>query len=167
MSLGAWCQSCRALIREYGIGKDSDPSMTGPKTHPERRDGDEGPRSALACRYENLLARSGARRAACLAVSGLALSLSGGWSVGPAFAQSAPPTSSQPSSVPTPAPRSVPSSFADLANRLLPSVVNVSTSAVLKPSKNDDKGPDSSDPDGPQVPPFQPGSRWKSSSMIT
>lgn len=107
---------------------------------------------------KNLLARSGARRAACLAVSGLALSLAGGWSGSPAFAQSAPPTSSQPSSVPTPAPRSVPSSFADLANRLLPSVVNVSTSAVLKPSKNDDKGPDSSDPDGPQVPPFQPGS---------
>ncbi|QDH18021.1 Do family serine endopeptidase [Swingsia samuiensis] len=58
----------------------------------------------------------------------------------------------------TPTPRSVPSSFADLANRLLPSVVNVSTSAVLKPEKQDDQGPDSSNPDGPQVPEFPPGS---------
>ncbi|MFT9449244.1 Do family serine endopeptidase [Gluconobacter japonicus] len=67
-------------------------------------------------------------------------------------------TTSQPSPAPVPAPRSVPSSFADLANRLLPSVVNVSTSAVLKPGKDEDKGPDSSSPAGPQVPQFPPGS---------
>lgn len=56
--------------------------------------------------------------------------------------------------------RPVPDSFADLANRLLPAVVNVSISATLKPGEgdDDDEGPDGSPGDGPQVPEFPPGS---------
>ncbi|GBR52684.1 endopeptidase DegP/Do [Neokomagataea thailandica NBRC 106555] len=51
-----------------------------------------------------------------------------------------------------------PASFADLANRLLPSVVNVSVAAVLKPEQDDEKGPDASPPAGPQVPKGKAGS---------
>ncbi|MEJ5154079.1 Do family serine endopeptidase [Gluconobacter wancherniae] len=83
------------------------------------------------------------------------LAISIGLMASSALAQTAPVA---PSPVVTPAPRSVPSSFADLADRLLPSVVNVSTSAVLKPGKDGDSGPDASSPDGPQVPEFPPGS---------
>ncbi|WP_040509772.1 Do family serine endopeptidase [Gluconobacter morbifer] len=79
-------------------------------------------------------------------------------SLGLFTAQALAQTAALPSPAPVAAPRSVPSSFADLANRLLPSVVNVSTSAILKPGKDEDKGPDASPPDGPQVPGFPPGS---------
>lgn len=53
-----------------------------------------------------------------------------------------------------------PDSYADLAARLLPAVVNISISATLKPgeSEDDDDGPDASPEDGPQVPQFPPGS---------
>ena len=49
--------------------------------------------------------------------------------------------------------RAAPESFADLAAKLLPAVVNVSTSQVLK--KSDDEGA------GPQVPRFPPGSPFE------
>nr|WP_294914391.1 Do family serine endopeptidase [uncultured Neokomagataea sp.] len=73
-----------------------------------------------------------------------------GASVTPAFADAG-------AEVPIEAPRT-PASFADLANRLLPSVVNVSISAVLKPDQDEEKGPDASPPAGPQVPKGAPGS---------
>ncbi|AQS88780.1 endopeptidase DegP/Do [Neoasaia chiangmaiensis NBRC 101099] len=56
-------------------------------------------------------------------------------------------------------PRPAPDSFANLADRLLPAVVNVSISATLKPGQDDDDGgPDDGPDDGPQVPDFPPGS---------
>lgn len=74
----------------------------------------------------------------------------------PAVGPVAPPAA--PPAVPLGGVRPAPPGFADLANRLLPSVVNVSTAAILKPGKDEEEGPDSSGPDGPQVPEFPPGS---------
>nr|WP_317134977.1 Do family serine endopeptidase [Brytella acorum] len=51
----------------------------------------------------------------------------------------------------------VPDSFADLAERLLPAVVNVSISATLKPGQ-DDEDEDGEGDDSPAVPEFPPGS---------
>lgn len=54
--------------------------------------------------------------------------------------------------------RGVPESFADLADRLLPSVVNISTSETMKgDSEDDDDGPEN----GPEVPDFPHGSPFE------
>ncbi|WP_370648431.1 DegQ family serine endoprotease [Acidomonas methanolica] len=76
----------------------------------------------------------------------------------PAFAEGETPAAAPPV---VSASRPVPESFADLAARLLPAVVNVSISATLKPGDgddDDDDGPDGSPGDGPQIPEFPPGS---------
>jgi len=56
-------------------------------------------------------------------------------------------------------PAGAPDSFADLAARLLPAVVNVSTSETVKPGSDDDD--DDDDQGGPQVPNFPPGSPFE------
>ncbi|GBQ62729.1 endopeptidase DegP/Do [Ameyamaea chiangmaiensis NBRC 103196] len=56
-------------------------------------------------------------------------------------------------------PAGAPDSFADLAARLLPAVVNVSTSETVKPGSDDDD--DDDDGQTPQVPNFPPGSPFE------
>lgn len=51
----------------------------------------------------------------------------------------------------------LPPSFANLVDKLLPAVVNISISAVIK-SHNDEEGEDSENPHGQQAPHFAPGS---------
>ncbi len=48
--------------------------------------------------------------------------------------------------------------FADLVDRLLPAVVNISVSSVIRTDENEQDGPDASAPAGPQMSPFPPGS---------
>ncbi|MXV35135.1 MULTISPECIES: Do family serine endopeptidase [unclassified Saccharibacter] len=49
-------------------------------------------------------------------------------------------------------------SFADLTDRLLPAVVNISVSSVIRPQQDGSDGPDTSNPNGPQTPPYPQGS---------
>jgi serine protease Do len=75
------------------------------------------------------------RRAAAAAFAALLLVVPGTFASGPAMA------------------RAAPDSFADLAARLLPSVVNISTTQTLKSSEGDEAAPD--------LPQFPPGSPFE------
>ncbi|GBQ81531.1 hypothetical protein AA15237_3142 [Komagataeibacter xylinus NBRC 15237] len=55
--------------------------------------------------------------------------------------------------------RNMPDSFADLAARLLPAVVNVSTTEMVRPGEDDDDGDDGDST--PQVPNFPEGSPFE------
>ncbi|MDG6095341.1 DegQ family serine endoprotease [Acetobacter sp. AN02] len=66
------------------------------------------------------------------------------------------PQTAQPSVAPAVA-RPVPDSFADLAARLLPAVVNISTTATISDDEDEDEGED----EGPQVPDFPKGSPFE------
>ncbi|WP_237442471.1 Do family serine endopeptidase [Saccharibacter sp. 17.LH.SD] len=48
--------------------------------------------------------------------------------------------------------------FADLTERLLPAVVNISVSSIIRPEKEDHDGPDESAPGGSQTAPYPKGS---------
>ena len=85
----------------------------------------------MLCRPSSLL-----RRAAAVALAALLLAASAAVATGPAMA------------------RAAPDSFADLAARLLPSVVNISTTQILKTS--DEGGGGQGAPDLPQFPPGSP-----------
>lgn len=60
----------------------------------------------------------------------------------------------------TSTPRMIPVSFADMAQRLLPAVVNISISGTLRPGQDeqDDGGGNGEEDQGPQIPQFPPGS---------
>lgn len=48
--------------------------------------------------------------------------------------------------------------FADLTDRLLPAVVNISVSSAIRPQHDEPDGPDGASPNGPQTPHYQKGS---------
>jgi serine protease Do len=55
--------------------------------------------------------------------------------------------------------RPAPESFADLAEKLLPAVVNISTTQTVKAEQR--SGKDKDNPDGPELPQFPPGSPFE------
>ncbi|MBB2202670.1 DegQ family serine endoprotease [Gluconacetobacter tumulisoli] len=70
------------------------------------------------------------------------------------------PGASAPARLPAPG-RGAPDSFADLAARLLPAVVNVSTTETVKPGDGDGGDEDGGGEDAPQIPNFPQGSPFE------
>ncbi|MDF7673816.1 Do family serine endopeptidase [Acetobacteraceae bacterium ESL0709] len=85
-------------------------------------------------------------------VSCMAL-LAAGCLLSPALGQDQPVSASLPPST------TLDNGFADLVDKLLPAVVNISASRVIRPGDDEKSdGPDASSPDGPQTPPSRKNS---------
>ncbi|MBV1837970.1 DegQ family serine endoprotease [Acetobacter estunensis] len=91
---------------------------------------------------------------------GLACALCAGTMLSPACAEPQPSPATAPMPSVTTNAQGVPDSFADLADRLLPAVVNVSTQQTLKGDSDEDEDEDEGG-QTPQVPQFPPGSPFE------
>jgi serine protease Do len=95
----------------------------------------------------------GALRRGLVAVLALALTTTSVWAQAPATPQSRAPLGANAPTPPMP-------SFADLAERLLPAVVNISTTQTIRPQR-DQQGPQGERRRGPDIPQFPPGSPFE------